>query len=225
MRIHVLQHSKNTPPGSVAEWAGIHDHSLEVIQVFDNEPLPNPSEVEFLIILGGPMNVDDIEEHPWLVPEKDFIRKVLAREKTCLGICLGGQLLAQVLGGNVRKHEHWEVGWHAIHMGSHQRITVFQWHQDTFDLPANAVRVATNKITENQAFAYGNRVVGLQFHPEATEDWVRERVSSPDYPEGPHVQKAEHVLEDLVLVAPMKKWFFGLLDRLADITNQNLKHP
>lgn len=223
MKVHVLSHSPDSPPGTVLEWAENKGHEVVLVNLFEGHALPELSEVSLLVILGGRMNVDDVSEHPWLQDEKGFLRKAIDRHIPCLGLCLGGQLLAQVLGAQVRKHDHWEVGWHPVIVGTDQRLTVFQFHQDTFDLPQGATRVATNRITENQAFAYGDSVVGLQFHPEATEDWVRKCAEMPNYPEGPHVQKPEHMLEDLVLLTPMKRWFFGLLDRMESIAHSAQK--
>ena len=230
--IHVLQHSEGTPPGSLLEWGKMRGHELKVVQVYKGDPLPGLSDTDWLIILGGPMNVDDTHEHVWLAGEKALIKHAVEKKKPCLGLCLGGQLLAQALGGAVRKHEHWEVGWHTIILGSSpeptrqsERLTVFQFHQDTFDLPPGAVRVAANKITENQAFAFGDHVVGLQFQPEATEEWVKECSEEKDYPSGPHVQTPEQLMEGVVFITPMKKWFFTLLDRMESIAKVKASRP
>lgn len=228
LRVHVLQHSNETPPGTVVEWLQARRHDFEVVKLHEGGSLPRLNETDWLIVLGGGMNVDDLHSHPWLADEKTFLKEAVAAKKTCLGLCLGGQLLAQVLGGSVRKHEHWEVGWHGIHLGSspEARLMVFQWHQDTFELPPGASLVATNSITTNQAFAYGDNVIGVQFHPESTEAWVRECAADTDYPTGPHVQAPDQVLEGLVFLTPMRKWFFTLLERMEVQTIKTLaKRP
>lgn len=220
MKIHVIQHSPISPCGTLKEWADAKGHELQIIKPYEGDLFPSSEEIDFLVILGGHMNVDDAERFPWLNPEKKLLRELCQNKVMCLGICLGAQLLAQALGGRVKKHSHWEVGWHSVMIGSDQRLTVFQWHEDTFELPPGAIRVAKNKITENQAFAFGNHVVGLQFHPEATVEWVHGYVSQLPMPEGPHVQPVDQIYLDLVLIAPMKKWFFELLDRLESIAGQ-----
>jgi len=214
----------------VLDWLKLKNHSYSTVRLFEGESLPSLSETDWLIILGGPMNVDEVDQHPWLGEEKEFLRHAIAEGKTCLGLCLGGQLLAQALGATVRKNESWEAGWHTVQIGSNQigsdfRLTVFQWHQDTFALPEGATRVATNRNCENQAFAYGDHVVGLQFHPEATEDWVRECLEDKEQPSGPHAQKPEQMLENIIFIHPMRKWFFELLDRMESVTRTRFTRP
>jgi GMP synthase-like glutamine amidotransferase len=232
MRIRILQHSPNSPPGSVLDWLQTKHHEHSTIHLYKGEPLPSLAETDWLIILGGPMNVDDVHEHAWLASEKSYLRQAIDAGKTCLGLCLGGQLLAQTLGGTVMKDAHWETGWQAVHLGSSLeananssgRLTVFQWHQDAFSLPEGAVRIATNRITENQGFAYGDRVLGLQFHPEASEEWVRHCMNEKEQPTGPHVQTHEQITEGMIYLTPMRRWFFDLLDRMEMVTDhRNLR--
>jgi GMP synthase-like glutamine amidotransferase len=225
LRIHVLQHTDTSGPGSVLEWLKTKGHASTIVRLHKGDALPSVDETDWLIVMGGSMNVDDVADHPWLAEEKKLLKEAIAAKKTCFGICLGGQLLAQALGAEVKKHEHWEVGWHTVHFGAgaDSRLMAFQWHQDTFGLPEGAVRVATNRITENQAFAYGDNVVGLQFHPEATEEWVRYCADGDDLPQGPHVQTKDQILEGLVFLTPLKKWLYELLTRLETITVQKTK--
>ena len=226
LRIHIIQNSPDTPAGSVLEWLKPKGHAVTIVEAYKGDALPTVSDTDWLIILGGSMNVDEIEAHPWLTGVKSLLKSAIEHKTTCLGLCLGGQLLAQSLGAKVKKHDHWEVGWHGISLGSDHvegisRLMVFQWHQDTFELPANATRVATNKITENQAFMYGENVIGLQFHPEATEEWIRECGEEVNYPIGPHVQPKEQLLEGLVFIHPMRKWFFSLLERMESTASSH----
>lgn len=225
LRIHVLQHTDTSLPGNVLEWLKTKGHASTIVRMHKGDALPTVDETDWLIVMGGSMNVDDVEAHPWLLEEKKLLKAAIAAKKTCFGICLGGQLLAQTLGATVQKHEHWEVGWHTVTFGAgaEGRLMVFQWHQDTFGLPEGAVRVATNRITENQAFAYGDNVVGLQFHPEATEEWVRECAEDKEWPEGPHVQTPAQLLEGIIFLTPLKKWLFELLNKLETITVQKAK--
>lgn len=219
LRVHVLQHSDDTPPGSVLDWLKTKGHAATLVRLHQGDALPSTDETDWLIVLGGGMNVDETDKHPWLIEEKKLLREAVEKKITCLGLCLGGQLLAQTLGAEVKTHEHWEVGWHTVHFGQTggERLMVFQWHQDAFGLPEGAIRVATNRATENQGFAYKDHVVGLQFHPEATEEWITTLADEPK-PEGAHVQTKEQILEGMIFLTPLRKWFFDLLSRLEQIT-------
>ncbi len=228
LRVHVLQHAESTPPGSVLDWLKAKGHAATVVRLFNGDSLPSVEETDWLILLGGGMNVDQTQEFPFLLEEKKLIQAALEKKITCLGLCLGGQLLAQSLGATVKLHAEWEVGWHTVHFGNgstpESRLTVFQWHQDTFDLPAGATRVATNRISEIQGFAFGEGIVGLQFHPEATEEWVKSKTTEDQVlPVGAHVQTKEQMLEGLIFLTPLRKWFFDLLNRLEQITFNHKK--
>lgn len=215
MKITVLQHSPDTPPGTLIDWAKQKNHELDIRQMFAGAQLPALDEVEWLVILGGPMNVDETDKHPWLIDEKAFLKEAVRAGRTCLGLCLGGQLLAQILGAKVAPHTHWEVGWHDVDLDSGEKLTIFQWHQDTFGIPEGAKRIATNAITPNQGFTFGDHVVGFQFHPEATEKWVYECMAESPYPTGPHVQTPDLLRQGLATHLPrMTAWFFELLNKL-----------
>lgn len=196
--------------------------------MYDGAALPDLGKVDWLVILGGPMNVDDMRLHPWLKKEKEFLRDAIRASVPCLGLCLGAQLLAQTLGADVRKNANWEVGWHPVRLKSGNDLTVFQWHQDTFDLPDGAIRTATNSITENQSFLYGQHVIGTQFHPEATKAWVEEFADENPYPAGPFVQSPEQVLGGSHHLPAMRAWFFDLLEGLETLAlarKRDSKHP
>lgn len=143
--------------------------------------LPHADEVDLLIIMGGEMSVNDEEKYPWLVSEKRWIRDYIALGKPVVGLCLGAQLIASSLGAVVRKNALKEVGWWPIRartldaqavQGEHfefpDTLTALCWHEDTYDLPMGAVGLAENEACAQQAFQYGDRVLGFQFHPEST---------------------------------------------------------
>ncbi len=131
-----------------------------------------------LVILGGPMNVDEVDRYPFLGPEVSWIRQAVENRVPTLGICLGAQLLAKALGSRVYPADFKEIGWYSIEMtpaaaddpllAQTGTRTVFQWHGDTFDLPHGAVHLARSPLCENQAFRYGPSAYGLQFHVEMT---------------------------------------------------------
>ena len=145
-----------------------------------------------LVVLGGPMNVDQAAAYPHLLTEIAAIREALRQEVPVLGICLGAQLLAAALGATVRPNRVREIGWYRLQPAAEARTDrlfrhfdagqhVFQWHAYTFDLPPGAVHLANTESCEHQAFRYGNRAYGLQFHLEADEALIRRWLSVPAY--------------------------------------------
>jgi GMP synthase (glutamine-hydrolysing) len=141
-----------------------------------------------LVVLGGPMNVDEVDRYPFLAHDVQWIRQALAMDLPLMGICLGAQLLAKTLGARVYPNPLKEIGWYPVELlpasaddpllaRSGARM-MFQWHGDTFDLPSEAVHLARSASCENQAFRYGRWAYGLQFHIEMTagmiDDWLRE---------------------------------------------------
>ena len=141
---------------------------------------------ELLIILGGPIGVYETDDYPFLTSEISLIEYRLSRDLPTLGICLGSQLMARALGGRVFKGPIKEIGWGTVDLTGEGRSSCLQalqgddavvlhWHGDTFDLPREATRLASNQNYENQAFAYGRNALALQFHLEADprqlEEW------------------------------------------------------
>jgi len=201
LRIHILQHVPFEGPDYLERWVRARRHRLTETHFYRNDPLPQVDDIDWLIVMGGPMGVHDGGEFPWLKEERLFIEHAVRREKAVLGICLGAQLVAAALGANVYRNRFSEIGWLpveltdegrrcAIFEGFPKHIQVFQWHNDTFDLPAGAVSIARSKGCGCQAFLYGVRVLGLQFHFELTQKGLREFLKNVPgaVPEGPYVQ-------------------------------------
>ncbi len=183
--ILILEHTKSEGPGTIADYfSGRYD--LQTIRLWDKDSLPAALDnIAAVAAMGGPMNVYEEEKYPFLKAENEFIKEVVASGIPYLGVCLGAQLLAKACGASVRKNLVKEVGWSEISAtpeGRHDRIfsllpekiTVFQWHEDTFEIPGNSVRLATSPACANQAFVAGKNAYGLQFHVEATESMVKE---------------------------------------------------
>jgi len=226
MRILVFQHSLDCPAGSTEIFFQQRRKgklSLDFHLWSDgSQPLKNPADYDGLIILGGAPNVDEEDKFPWLKPEKKQIREFLTSQKPILGLCLGGQLLAEALDAEVRRRPHPEVGWHAVEMDpqisslvefSPPVLEVFQWHGYEFKIPKVARKFAGNSASE-QGFVWQDRVVGLQFHPEATRDWILQCAEDYDFPSGPLVQNRQAIKDQIHKVAKMEDWYFHLLDRM-----------
>jgi GMP synthase-like glutamine amidotransferase len=176
LKLHYLQHVPFEGLGIIEDWAIAQGFEISVSQLFNNDPLPVIDDLDWLVVMGGPMGIHDHEEHPWLVDEKIFIRKAIDAGKTVLGICLGAQLIADVLGAKVYPGPQKEIGWFPIRRAEGapellpEKLTAFHWHGDTFDLPAGAIRLASSETCQNQGFVYNDRVVALQFHLETTPE-------------------------------------------------------
>lgn len=182
MRAHFLQHVPFEGPGSISPWLKSGDYQITATKFYESTVLPHPKQVDLLIIMGGPMSVNDEDRFPWLRIEKKFIRQTIASGKAVLGICLGAQLIASALGESVYPNRRKEIGWFPIEGISQKNtsifcfppsVEVFHWHGDTFDLPDGAVLLARSEACENQAFQVGKAAIGLQFHLETTPESAR----------------------------------------------------
>ena len=228
MIVHCFQNVPFEGLGSIEEWIRHRQHTLGLTRFHRREPLPAVEEVDLLVVMGGPMNVHQEAEYPWLTREKQFIAAAIAAGRKVLGICLGAQLVADVLGARVYASGEKEIGWFAIERTGAaaasglfsrfpQRLEVFHWHGDTFDLPAGALHVARSEGCEHQAFVYGERVVGLQFHLETTPAGARQLLAngSEDLVGGRYIQEPREMLADAVRFDAVNGVMDGLLDRLT----------
>ncbi|MGQ9652760.1 MAG: type 1 glutamine amidotransferase [Thermodesulfobacteriota bacterium] len=231
MQIHYLQHVPLEGIGTILEWATGRGHRVSSTRLYEEETLPPLDALDWLIIMGGPMNVYQEGEYPWLVAEKGFIRQAIRAGKVLLGICLGAQLIADVLGARVQKNAFQEIGWFPVRKTEEAEgsslfrefpweIEVFHWHGDTFDLPARAVHVARSAGCERQAFVYEDRVVGLQFHLEVTEEMVRKMLEegNEEIATGPFVQSPDQILSNVEGFRRINETVHWFLDRLERLT-------
>jgi GMP synthase-like glutamine amidotransferase len=207
MRLHYLQHVPFEDAANIEVWAKNKGYSISGTQLFDNEEPPEMNEFDWLIILGGPMNVYEEEKYPWLAEEKKFIREAIANGKIVLGICLGAQLIADVLGAKVYKNKYKEIGWFsvlltpeaknsALFKGLPSKFIAFHWHGDTFDIPPEAVKIAESEGCANQAFVCNERVIGLQFHLESSLESIKRLIEncSDEIVKERYVQTPEEML-------------------------------
>ncbi len=206
MRIHYLQHVPFEGPANIAAWVVQRGHVLTGSHLLKGEPLPDLDDFDWLAVMGGFMSVHDEAEFPWLVPEKRLIAQALDRGKRVLGVCLGAQLLADVLGGRVYRAPEKEIGWFPVRRTAEsaallsfrdlpEEFVAFHWHGDTFDLPPGAVRLASSEACLNQAFEFGS-ALALQFHVESTSESVAALIRNcpDDLGSGRYVQSAEQMV-------------------------------
>lgn len=193
-------------------------------------PFPPDRDFDWLVIMGGPMNVYQEAEYPWLAEEKAFIKRAADKGKPIIGLCLGAQLLCCVLGGKVTRNPHKEIGWFPVTLTREARSlplfsflpespVVFQWHGDTFSIPPGALRLAGSEACKNQAFMYGERIFAFQFHLENTGKIIRGLVehcgeeTAPDQA-GKYVQSGAELLSHPEYVALDNQWMDAFLTRL-----------
>jgi len=228
MNIHYLQHEAFEDLASISKWANKPQNTITCTKFFEkNYVLPDPDKIDLLIVLGGPMGVYDEKDYSWLKAEKKFIEEVIKRDKKILGICLGAQLIAEVLGAKVYKNNEKEIGWFDVNFCHKAKtdyffkdfpetLKVFHWHGDTFDLPSGATHIASSKCTSNQAYTYRNNIVGLQFHIEATTISVSELIKNckDELVEGNYIQKESEIIKDAIHLERMNSYMFQLLDKM-----------
>jgi len=154
---------------------------FQTISLVLGDPLPEFEDLRGVISMGGPMSVYEVEEYPWLSDEMKFMRQIYELGIPFLGICLGGQLLAQAFGAKVEKGTR-ELGWLPLNKTEEcqedpifrdlEIPLLFQYHHDHFDIPQGAVNLLSSDFIENQCFRLGDKAYGIQFHPEADAEMI-----------------------------------------------------
>jgi len=246
MRIHCLQHVPFEGPAAIEDWAVSRGHAISGTELYrglrgthgaPQQPdvravLPTLQEFELLVIMGGPMSIHDTQEYPWLVAEKALIRAAIEGSAAILGVCLGAQLVAEALGGQVTKNPHPEIGWYPVTLapdgrrdsafaGFSESFPALHWHGETFSIPQEAVHVASSEACPNQAFMYDRgRVIGLQFHLECTPeslsmlaDAAAHELDSAGTEQW--VASREELLSPKAPYTACRELLFTLLDRMA----------
>jgi GMP synthase-like glutamine amidotransferase len=226
MRVHWLQHADFEDLGCIAPWLAARGDSVTHTRLYAGETPPTADTFDFLIVMGGPMNIYEYDAHPWLKVEKALIKQAIAAGKRVLGICLGSQLIADVLGGPTTRNAHTEVGWFPVQMnatarqsklfaGFPERYLAFHWHGDTFAIAPGARNLASSEACAHQAYDYGERVAAIQFHLEVTaanaRDWFEHERPEP----AAYVQTPESILTDIGRFAENNRLMIRLLENLT----------
>ncbi len=208
MRIHCLQHAPYDGPAFLPAWAAKVGHVLTPVLVPAGEPLPAAGDFDALIVMGGPMSLSQKAAHPWIGTERRLVEQTMAADKPILGICLGAQLMAQILGAAVAPGPHPEIGWFPVQITQEarnswldgalpERFRSFFWHEETFGIPEGAIHIARSPAYENQGFVFG-RHLALQFHLEVTPEWAARLVArdAEQLIEHPYIQSADDILAE-----------------------------
>jgi len=209
MNIHYLRHVEFEGLGCIKEWAKVPANRLTATKFYEDNKLPFVELFDLLIVMGGPMGVYDESQYPWMKKEKELIAKAIDKKKKVLGICLGAQLIADVLGAKVCKNKEKEIGWLPINLTEEAKNnplfsdfklkpTVFQWHGDTFDIPSGAKRIASSEACENQGFIYGDNVAAFQFHLEMTASGIDKLIANcgQELVKSPYIQTEEELRKE-----------------------------
>lgn len=228
-RIHWLQHAEHEELGCIGPWLKQRGHRVTRSRLYLAEPVPAAGDFDWLIVMGGPMNIYEHERYPWLVPEKALIRDACVTNKKILGICLGAQLVADALGARVSRNAHQEIGFFDVSLadegGSYSLFAdfpavfpAFHWHGDTFSIPDGCQNLMKSDACVNQAFACGDRVVGIQFHLEVTRPdaarWLALEQLEPER----YVQPAAEILRDSARFDANNALMLRLLERLEAVS-------
>ncbi len=229
-RFHYLQHVPFEDAANVGVWALERGFTVTHTRLYAGEALPSVEAIDWLAVMGGPMNIHEHAAYPWLVSEKAWIEQVIAAGKVVIGICLGAQMVADVLGADVTRNAHKEIGWFPVTLtaegmngsllsGLPRTFEAFHWHGDTFSLPPGARHLAHSEACANQAFQWGDRVLGLQCHldyAQASLEAMVQHCSAELVPER-FVQTDTALLTDAGKAQALQGHLVCVLDSLQDL--------
>jgi GMP synthase-like glutamine amidotransferase len=231
MKIYCLQHDANVTPASLVEWAESRNLNLISIALYaDTYFHPVPEEDAALIILGGPMNIYETEKYPFLNDSRKIIKDFIIAGNKVFGICLGAQLISDIMGAKVSQNDHKEIGWWEVQVRNTGLFDnfpplpfLFHWHEDVFDLPEGAILWASTGISSHQAYTLGENILAVQFHPEVNDVLIETFLNNdsknkhPNCGIGPHSQSQEEIKTlSKQYLEENKTYFFSLLDNFFE---------
>ncbi len=227
-KIHVIVHEPLEEAANIHVWSEKNNIVVEYIRIYDGDKLPSIEGIAMVAVMGGNMHVHDVDEYPWLVTEKEWLADIIRNRLPLIGICLGAQLITDVLGGTVVKNKHKEVGFieieklkdvaeDSIFSVLPESFRMFEWHEDRCVLPESVRLLAKSEGCECQAFEYNGHVLGVQFHPEYSINSVKNNLNkSPNalVNGGEFVQSEEEIFDNAHLFETTTEYLCRLLDRL-----------
>lgn len=230
MHIHWLQHVPFENLGYIESWLESRQMTQSVTRFFANDSLPALTSFDGLVVMGGPMGANDDAKFDWMAGEKQFILDCIEAGKPVLGICLGAQLIANVLGAEVTPNKHKEIGWfgitktaensaHPIVQYLPEHETVFHWHGDRFAIPEGAVHLFRSIACDNQAFIYKDNVLALQFHVETLAANAEALITNcaDDLTLGEYIQTADEIKQSMHYSDGMTSMLETVLDYLFGV--------
>lgn len=233
MKIHYLQHVPFEDLGCMEPHLKARGHELSCTALYKSEIEHAADDLDWLIVMGGPMSVHDERVHPWLQDEKAFLREVIALGKPVLGVCLGAQLLAEALGACVKPNHTPEIGWFPIRRVARpdaspiaaampDEALAFHWHGDSFELPEGAIHLASSEACNNQGFVWQNQVVGLQCHLETTQSGLENLIAhcGDELDPGDWVQTPSAMLSNPARFSDINRLMNAVLDAMEAMASQ-----
>lgn len=201
----VLQHVPFEGPGRLDPVLTARGYDVQVVPVHEGIEDLDPRAADLLVVMGGPMSVNDEASLPWLAPEKRAVREAIESGVPTLGVCLGSQIIASCLGAAVRSRDELEVGWYPVHAVRDEPLAkalaepprVMHWHGEQWDLPTGARLLVSSEGCDHQAFAIDDHVLGVQYHLEMEPEGVKELIHHcpEDLAPGPWVDTIDQLLQ------------------------------
>lgn len=214
MQVHFIRHVPFEELGSFQALFNDESLRLSFTNLWEIPIYPEIDQIDLLIILGGTMGVNDDDKYVFLKSEKEFILKAIQADTKIIGICLGAQLLAHLLGGAITQNNLSEIGWFPIRLAPTfkewlnidllelciDQLQVFHWHGDSIILPNSAINHASSEACATQLFTNGDNIIGIQFHAEATPTSIRSMVDNEgdEIIDAPYIQKKDRILNESV---------------------------
>jgi len=169
METYIFQHVAFEGPGAILPYLESKGHHVHLVKLYAGDSVPSSLDVDFAVLMGGPMSALEEDKYPFMAEEKQLCRELFAAEKPVLGICLGAQIMANAFFAQIRQNPEKEIGFYPVTFENGFTVNAFHWHGETFDIPEYAESIAYSEACRNQGFKIG-RSLGLQFHLETTED-------------------------------------------------------
>lgn len=189
MRIHCVLHASFEGPAAIKDWAQAKGLEMTTTRTYAGEQLAGTNEFDFLLVMGGPQSPLEMEKYPFLQDEIELVSRAIADQKVILGICLGSQIIAEALGAPTQRSPQKEIGVFPVVLTEAGRVdplfknfpnkfSAFHWHNDMPGIPNGAVLLAKSLGCPHQAFRYGERIYGLEFHLEPTRESAKELIEN-----------------------------------------------
>ncbi len=235
-RLHYLQHVDAEDLAHIGQWAQDRGFAIAATRLQYGETLPSLDSFDWLVVMGGPMNIYEETEHPWLAAEKSFIRDAIDANKIVIGVCLGAQLIADVLGAKITRNPETEIGWFPVRLTQDAKdltmfadlpdaFIAFHWHGDRMDIPDGAIPILESDACANQGFLFGDRVLAFQCHLEETDESVGHLLDNFQHEmlPGSYVQSVDDVRAGCNAIPAMNELLDRMLGKLMNIDGGTIK--